>query len=244
MFQFLFFQKVKRPHGGSLSPVPSKQAKHSQSPFTKSRVNHHNLTIQEQSKKQQHHQQTVVQAPSPAPSSSSTASNKRTPEGNRADTSLGILTKKFVKLLKESPDGVVDLNDASNQLHVQKRRIYDITNVLEGIGILEKKAKNNIQWKIGNSLVSVETQQQMEIENHGLREKENKYDKIIKDLRQMQLQLFSTQKYAYCTHNDLKSVDKFKDQIIMAIKAPPKSKLVVSLELFFLEVGTARSYFR
>lgn len=30
---------------------------------------------------------------------------------------------------------------------VQKRRIYDITNVLEGIGLIEKKGKNNIQWK-------------------------------------------------------------------------------------------------
>jgi len=30
---------------------------------------------------------------------------------------------------------------------VQKRRIYDITNVLEGIGLIEKKSKNNIQWK-------------------------------------------------------------------------------------------------
>jgi hypothetical protein len=26
-------------------------------------------------------------------------------------------------------------------------RIYDITNVLEGIGLIEKKSKNNIQWK-------------------------------------------------------------------------------------------------
>lgn len=33
---------------------------------------------------------------------------------------------------------------------VQKRRIYDITNVLEGIGLIEKKSKNNIQWK-GNA---------------------------------------------------------------------------------------------
>jgi len=31
---------------------------------------------------------------------------------------------------------------------VQKRRIYDITNVLEGIGIIEKRSKNNIQWKV------------------------------------------------------------------------------------------------
>lgn len=33
---------------------------------------------------------------------------------------------------------------------MQKRRIYDITNVLEGIGLIEKKSKNNIQWK-GNA---------------------------------------------------------------------------------------------
>lgn len=61
-----------------------------------------------------------------------------------------MLTKKFVHLLKTSPDGVMDLNVASEKLEVQKRRIYDITNVLEGIGILEKKSKNNIQWKCGN----------------------------------------------------------------------------------------------
>ena len=29
----------------------------------------------------------------------------------------------------------------------QKRRIYDITNVLEGIGLIEKETKNTIKWK-------------------------------------------------------------------------------------------------
>uniref|UniRef100_A0A2A4KAF5 E2F/DP family winged-helix DNA-binding domain-containing protein n=1 Tax=Heliothis virescens TaxID=7102 RepID=A0A2A4KAF5_HELVI len=45
------------------------------------------------------------------------------------DTSLGLLTKKFVALLKSSPNGVLDLNIAAEHLSVQKRRIYDITNV-------------------------------------------------------------------------------------------------------------------
>ena len=40
-------------------------------------------------------------------------------------------------------------------MQVQKRRIYDITNVLEGIGLIEKKSKNNIQWK-GSSQCSGE----------------------------------------------------------------------------------------
>ncbi|KAG7247125.1 hypothetical protein CRUP_038250, partial [Coryphaenoides rupestris] len=46
----------------------------------------------------------------------------------RYDTSLGLLTKKFVGLIAESPDGVLDLNWATEVLEVQKRRIYDITN--------------------------------------------------------------------------------------------------------------------
>jgi hypothetical protein len=51
---------------------------------------------------------------------------------------LGLLTKKFVDLLEATTDGIIDLNVASVQLNVQKRRIYDVVNVLEGIGILEK----------------------------------------------------------------------------------------------------------
>lgn len=58
--------------------------------------------------------------------------------GSRYDTSLGLLTKKFVDLLEATVDGIIDLNVASVQLNVQKRRIYDVVNVLEGIGILEK----------------------------------------------------------------------------------------------------------
>ncbi|KAL8220735.1 UNVERIFIED_CONTAM: Transcription factor e2f2 [Gekko kuhli] len=67
-------------------------------------------------------------------------------EKTRYDTSLGLLTKKFIHLLSESEDGVLDLNRAAEVLDVQKRRIYDITNVLEGIQLIRKKSKNNIQW--------------------------------------------------------------------------------------------------
>jgi hypothetical protein len=41
---------------------------------------------------------------------------------------------------------VLDLNVAAETLHTQKRRVYDITNVLEGIGLIEKQTKNKIKW--------------------------------------------------------------------------------------------------
>ncbi|KAG5841866.1 hypothetical protein ANANG_G00171580 [Anguilla anguilla] len=76
-----------------------------------------------------------------------------TPNGSsRHEKSLGLLTIKFVTLLQEAKDGVLDLKVAADSLAVrQKRRIYDITNVLEGVGLIEKKTKNIIQWKGENS---------------------------------------------------------------------------------------------
>ncbi|CAG9096261.1 unnamed protein product [Plutella xylostella] len=66
----------------------------------------------------------------------------------RYEKSLGLLTTRFVSLVKKAKDGVLDLKVATNMLAVrQKRRIYDITNVLEGIGLIEKRSKNSIQWK-------------------------------------------------------------------------------------------------
>jgi len=151
---------------------------------------------------------------------------------NRADTSLGILTKKFVDLLQESPDGVVDLNDASNRLAVQKRRIYDITNVLEGIGILEKKSKNNIQWRGGQSMVSSERSRQIEAESERLLQRENEVNTLIDQMRgelaEITQEVENTSGMAYVTQNDLLNVDLFKDQIVIVIKAPPEAKLVVS----------------
>ncbi|XP_030373468.1 transcription factor E2f1 [Scaptodrosophila lebanonensis] len=150
---------------------------------------------------------------------------------NRADTSLGILTKKFVDLLQESPDGVVDLNDASSRLAVQKRRIYDITNVLEGIGILEKKSKNNIQWKGGQSMVSSERTRRIEAESERLEQRENELNMLIDQMRgelaEISQEVDTVGGMAYVTQNDLLNVDLFKDQIVIVIKAPPEAKLVL-----------------
>lgn len=55
-----------------------------------------------------------------------------------------MLTTRFMTLLRESPKGTLDLNEAAVALLVQKRRIYDITNVLEGIGLVTKVSKNKV----------------------------------------------------------------------------------------------------
>lgn len=48
---------------------------------------------------------------------------------------------------QSSTSGSIDLNEAADRLKVQKRRIYDITNVMEGIGMIAKRSKNVIYWR-------------------------------------------------------------------------------------------------
>jgi hypothetical protein len=51
-----------------------------------------------------------------------------------------------VNLIQSSPGQTIEIDEASSRLAIQKRRIYDITNVLEGIGYIEKLGKNLMKW--------------------------------------------------------------------------------------------------
>ncbi|CAI9768585.1 unnamed protein product [Fraxinus pennsylvanica] len=160
--------------------------------------------------------------------------NNLTPVGaSRYDNSLGLLTKKFINLIKHAEDGILDLNKAADRLEVQKRRIYDITNVLEGIGLIEKKIKNRIQWKgldvsrpgqVDENLPSL----QAEVAN--LNMEERRLDEQIRETQE-KLRGFSedenNQKWLFVTEEDIKSLPCFQNETLIAVKAPHGTTLEV-----------------
>lgn len=150
-------------------------------------------------------------------------------EKTRYDTSLGLLTKKFIYLLSESKDGVLDLNWAAEVLDVQKRRIYDITNVLEGIQLIAKKSKNHIQWLGSHAAVGIGGRLEgLTQDLRQLQESERQLDHLI-HLCTTQLRLLSedadSQRLAYVTCQDLRSIADPAEQMVMVIKAPPETQL-------------------
>ena len=74
----------------------------------------------------------VEERVSGAPSYNSPISRERNDNNN----TLGSLTQTFVTLIKQAPNQSIEIDEVSKQLKIQKRRIYDITNVLEGIGYI------------------------------------------------------------------------------------------------------------
>lgn len=153
--------------------------------------------------------------------------------GCRYDSSLGLLTKKFVQLIQQADDGVLDLNVAATALNVQKRRIYDITNVLEGIGLIEKKSKNNIQWKGMGLSSSCELKQDLDTlktQNHQLQAQEMMLDEYI-NLMQNSLREIAddgeNEQCAFVTHDDIRNLRSMDGDTIVAIKAPGGTTLEV-----------------
>ncbi|XP_071479581.1 transcription factor E2F3-like [Diadema antillarum] len=186
---------------------------------------------------------TGFKTPSPRPSAKAKKARPaaRSPmEKSRYDTSLGLLTKRFVSLLRGAHDGVLDLNKAAEVLEVQKRRIYDITNVLEGIKLITKKSKNNIQWKGACSSVAVhpgssDSKVSAEaIHLHSdladLENQEKRYDELIRNASN-QIKMLTEDpnnaRYAYVTYHDIRGIKSFEDQTVIAIKAPPETRLEV-----------------
>uniref|UniRef100_A0A2P2I237 Transcription factor E2F4-like n=1 Tax=Hirondellea gigas TaxID=1518452 RepID=A0A2P2I237_9CRUS len=139
---------------------------------------------------------------------------------SRYDTSLGKLTKEFLALLRSSKDGTVDLKQASEMLQVQKRRIYDITNVLEGIGLVSKKFKNNVQ------LTSASENTKDIIEDiKRLKSKEAELEHLIRQTTANMSQEFRESKhYAYLHENDVQQL--LLDKHLGLIISPPVGSII------------------
>ncbi|XP_072259784.1 transcription factor E2F1 isoform X2 [Pyxicephalus adspersus] len=153
-------------------------------------------------------------------------------ERSRYETSLHLTTKRFLDLLSQSADGVVDLNWAAQVLNVQKRRIYDITNVLEGINLITKKSKNHIQWLGNHSQVESNSMyQNLANDCQELTSVEKRLDNII-NLCNTQMKLFmessECQEWGYVTCQDLRSVADPSEQMLMVIRAPTDTNMQVS----------------
>lgn len=162
-----------------------------------------------------------------------TKSSPNTPQ-QRYDNSLGLLTRRFVQLLKEAPMGILDLNYAASQLDVQKRRIYDITNVLEGVGLIEKNSKNNVKWKgaeeVQESPEECARMASLREQIQGLKKEDIMIDEYTARLQAMLRQMSEDEeckRLAYLSHLDIRNIPCFKEDTLLAVKAPYGSTLEV-----------------
>nr|XP_055042177.1 transcription factor E2F6 isoform X1 [Misgurnus anguillicaudatus] len=150
----------------------------------------------------------------------------------QSDVALGHLTKRFMQLLLAAPNGVLDLNEASQKLGTRKRRVYDITNVLDGIQLIKKTSKNKIQWisSVPISYYGITQPLETNAELLKLKSAEESLDRLIKDCAQQLFALTDLKDNAdsaYVTYEDICQIGVFRDQTIISVRAPEETKLEV-----------------
>jgi hypothetical protein len=58
--------------------------------------------------------------------------NKKRKKFQKNKNSLDYLTKKVMKYIKQSKTDYINLKNIANDIKIQKRRLYDVINVLQG----------------------------------------------------------------------------------------------------------------
>ncbi|XP_072218906.1 uncharacterized protein e2f6 [Leuresthes tenuis] len=155
---------------------------------------------------------------------------------NREDLSLGVLTKGFLELFLKSPDNSLDIRHVVMSLQTRRRRVYDITNVLEGIRLLEKKSSNKYKWIgscppssfMGKNKFQGKSKFQGEMDN--LKLVEDTLDTLIKSCARQLFDMtdnLQNSALAYVTHEDIGRLKAFQEQTVIVVKAPEETKLEV-----------------
>ena len=159
----------------------------------------------------------------------------------KQENSLSLLTQNFLGYIKKKGRVRISINDLVNDLKVKKRRIYDITNVLQGIGYLDKMGKNNFLWIKNNDsdehtppcsgsskkdIISenyISNYSQLKKEFDELKSKNKELDDLLDKYRE-EFKLISEKNefkiYGYTTFNDIIELSKNEKVHFMLIKAP------------------------
>lgn len=151
------------------------------------------------------------------------------PSSRRDENSLYTLTKRFIQLIYEAPDKHINMTQASCLLNVSKRRIYDITNVLECLGMISKWSVNDVKW-IGGSVDGIleDNRKAESTSKYSISAEEKAIDREIEKLNKEITELSMDQKSlenAYVTYDDLQRLKIYKDKLVFAVKVPADTKI-------------------
>lgn len=70
----------------------------------------------------------------------------------RKDKSLAVLCQSFIQYCVRQHDHIIQLDAVATELGVERRRIYDVTNILEALDMVSRREKNAYTWHGTTSL--------------------------------------------------------------------------------------------
>ena len=149
------------------------------------------------------------------------------PMTDKGKKTLVNLTQDFLRVLMAANGQELDLSQVEKTLEASKRRLYDVTNVLAGIGVIERTGKSKIRW-VGNKANLDDNATLQELLYH-----ESELDRLTQLVDDSLLELASTQdfqSFAWVSENDIMCLKGNSDISIFALRGPPDLSIEVPEE--------------
>ena len=172
----------------------------------------------------------AASTPQPAHDADANYAKGASGTGTGTTVSLTELTQRFLQYLR-TQRGAIDAATASAATGIAKRRVYDITSVLEGLGLVAKPNQRQFLWKGGVDLnastapvIRGPLPAAAAAARNEARAEIARLDSYIEALQEEMAALCgdeATARFAYLTHEQLRSLPTFSDSLILAVRYPP-----------------------
>ena len=136
--------------------------------------------------------------------------------------SLSELTLSFMEYLAASDGADIDLTEAAASLGAQKRRLYDVINVLAGASLIEKTGKSRVK--------SISTHASQGGAMPGVKVDEAEIDRLTSVIDQQLLELSRSdlyEQFGWVTDDDIVSLDLPEGIALFSLKGPESLQIEV-----------------
>ena len=133
------------------------------------------------------------------------------------------LTQGFIKILTDANGADVELAAVENALKTTKRRLYDVINVLSGVGLVERSGKSRVRW-VANQRPMLGEARMDALERE--RELDRHIAKVESDLADISHSEFFT-KFGWIDKDDADLIEPDKSVALYSLRGPPSMSIVV-----------------
>lgn len=138
--------------------------------------------------------------------------------------SLASLTQSFIELLKASPGQPIEISTVETKLKANKRRLYDVINVLCGVGLIERCGKSQLLW------TNHVTESYTPISKNVLLQEEKEIDEMTAIVDQALEALPNTEEFkqnAWLSPEDIELLDPQRTLSLFALHGPPSMTIQI-----------------
>ena len=137
------------------------------------------------------------------------------------------LTEGFVKILMDANGADVDLSIVEKVLKTTKRRLYDVINVLSGVGLVERTGTSRVRWTANKGVSGGDAMR------YSAMEREKELDLCLAKVEADLTDLFRSelfQKFGWIDREDANLIEPDQSIALYSLRGPPSMSIIVADE--------------